>query len=224
MYEQSPPRGNEQQKIDQKDVIFVVILGISFVLLKIFEFMSESAEIGPSLIKLACIIVIVYILWRARDQPEKLQEWGLTTPITGKALAFFISFLLLAIFSLGVAGWTISGMVQFEIHYVVQIIDYVTDAFLQQFIIFAIGVVSFEKRFPRLRNKWRLPLLLGILFTLGHLYDIKFLWGIPIPVLIIFPLGFFATYYFQRFRTILPLIAIHAIGYVFLSNWIVELL
>jgi hypothetical protein len=216
-------QAREKPKIDWKDVTFVAFLGISFVLMKIFEFLSGNNEIGEMLIGLACIICIVYILMRASHQPEKLREWGFITPITRVAFVFFIGFLLVSLLILGFCGWALFGMLPFEIHYVAQMIDYTRDAFLQQFLIFAIGVVNLEK-FPLLRGKWRLPILMGILFAFVHPIDIQFLWGIPLPLLLLFPMGFLATYYFQRFRTILPNIAIHAIGYVLLSNWITSLL
>ena len=77
------------------------------------------------------------------------------------------------------------------------------------------------EKLPYLRGQWRLPLLLGVLFCLAHLpMPGQCLWEIPLQVLATFPLGFVAAYYFLRFRTILPLVALHAIGFVLPVNGI----
>lgn len=150
----------------------------------------------------------------------KLREWDLTTPITVAAAGSFVVLLVIAIASMAAISFTRTGSVPFEIGYIFRMVDYVSGAFPQQFLVFAVGVANMEK-ITFLRGQWRLPLLLGTLFCLAHLpMPGQSLWGIPVQVLATFPLGFVAAYYFLRFRTILPLVALHAIGFVLLVNWI----
>jgi hypothetical protein len=208
-------------KIDWLDMGFPFCVGLVYFPLKVIEvYCDDPGSLGGSLGDLSSILCIAYILWRAERQPWKLREWGLTTPITGTAFAFFAGFLALTIVSIGCTGLALSGSLSFELSYVFRMIDYVSGAFPQQFLFFAVGVANLEK-FSLLRGHWRLPLLLGALFCLGHCFmPIPLLWGLPVPVLVTFPLGFFATWYFLRFRTIIPLVAIHAIGFILLVNWI----
>jgi hypothetical protein len=136
------------------------------------------------------------------------------------AFAFFAGLLAVAVVVLAVAGLALSGSLRFEISYVFRMIDYISGAFPQQFLVFAVGVTNLEK-LPMLRGRWRLPLLLGTLFCLGHFFlPQRYLWGVPTALLVTFPLGFFAAHYFLRFRTIIPLTAIHAVGFVLLVNWV----
>ena len=207
--------------IDWLDTGLACCVGLVYFPLKIIEiYYGNPGGLGDSLGNIGSILCLAYILWRGGRQPEKLREWGLTTPITGAALAYFAGFLLLVVISTAGTGLALVGSLSFELSYVFRMIDYVSGAFPQQFLVFAVGVVNMEK-FPLLRGQWRLPLLLGTIFCLGHLFmPIHYLWGLPAPVLVTFPLGFFATWYFLRFRTIIPLVAVHAIGFILLSNWV----
>lgn len=205
------------QKIDWLDIRFSLCIGILYASLKTIELLfGNPGDIGGSLGDIVSIICVAYILWRAQRQPEKLREWGLTTPITGTAFTFFAGLFVVAIAALASVGLALSGSLKFEISYPFRMIDYISGAFPQQFLVFAVGVTNLEK-IPMLCGRWRLPLLLGALFCLAHLFLPGAVW---IKVLVTFPLGFFATYYFLRFRTIIPLTAIHAVGFVLLVNWV----
>jgi hypothetical protein len=163
---------------------------------------------------------IAYILWRAQTQPEKLREWGLTTPLKGLALAVFGLLLITTIVSLAIFGFLKSGSLSFELGYLFRMIDYVSAAFPQQFIVFAIGVATLEK-LPGLHGNWRLPLILGFLFGFSHFFvSSRAISGIPVQVIMTLPFGCIATWYFLRFRTIVPLVIIHAIGFVLLMEWV----
>ncbi len=205
------------RQIDWLDIKFALCVGILYAPLKAIELLfGNPGGIGGSLGDIGSIVCIAYILCRAQCQPEKLREWGLTTPITGMAFAFFAGLLTAAIVVLAGMGLALSGSLHFEISYLFRMIDYVSGAFPQQFLVFAVGVTTLEK-FRMLRGHWRLPALLGALFCLAHLFLPGAVW---LKILVTFPLGFVATYYFLRFRTIIPLTAIHAIGFVLLVNWV----
>jgi membrane protease YdiL (CAAX protease family) len=69
---------------------------------------------------------------------------------------------------------------------------------------------------------WRIPLAVGLVFSLAHFWTPARIPGtiIPIQMVLVFPAGFFCAFYFLKFRNILPLTAIHAIAYVLLHNWV----
>ena len=134
---------------------------------------------------------------------------------------FLLPLLALAVLFLGAFGLYLRGALSFHVAYFFRMIDYVPGAFPQQFLVFAIGLATLEK-IPILRGLWRLPLLTGVLFALGHFWSPAHFPGtaIPLQVLGTFPMGFLAAWYFLRFRTIILLTALHAILFVLMVNWI----
>lgn len=216
-----PSTSDAPTEIDWRDCSFAVFIGALYVPLKSVELLlGNPGNIGLSLGDMLSIVCLAYILWRAQRQPEKLREWGLSTPISVAAAVSFAVLLVIAIASMASISIARTGSLPFEIGYIFRMVDYVSGAFPQQFLVFAVGVTNAEK-IPFLRGQWRLPLILGTLFCLAHLpMPSQSLWGIPVQILATFPLGFVATYYFLRFRTILPLVAIHAIGFILLTNWV----
>ncbi len=208
------------EPMDWLDIGFAVFVGALFVPMKAIELLyGNPGNIGGSLGGTGSIICLAYIFWRANRQPEKLREWGITAPITGMAIVVFVGLMSLTAFVLAATSLSQGGAPTFEFGYIFRMIDYVSGAFPQQFLFFAVGIVNLEK-LSFLRGNWRLPLLMGVTFAAGHLFDIKYIWGIPTAILVTLPMGFGVTYYFLRFRTIIPIVAFHAIGFVLLTNWV----
>jgi hypothetical protein len=166
------------------------------------------------------LLTLGYIVARARRQPEKLDEWGITTPLTFPAVA-----LALALFGVGVGVLTVStgiafaGGPRFEPSYVPRMVDYIVGAFPQQFVMCSVGLVSLAKLRP-FRNTWMLALAVGLAFCLAHfLLPGKALSTMLLELATLFPAGFLAAGYFLKFRNLLPLTAMHATLFVLLSSW-----
>jgi len=100
-------------------------------------------------------------------------------------------------------------------------VEYIVGAFPQQFFMCSVGLV-FLTKFRAFRGTWRIPLAVGLVFSLAHFWTPARIPGtiIPIQMVLVFPVGFVAAFYFLKFRTILPLTAAHAIAYVLLHNWV----
>lgn len=206
--------------IDWLDIRFAVFAGLLYVPLKAMAMHGDPGNVASTLGDIISIPCIAYILWRAQTQPEKLREWGLTTPLKGLALGIFGLLLIATIVPLAVFGLLKTGSLSFEIGYLFRMIDYVSAAFPQQFLVFAVGVATLEK-LPGLHGNWRLPLILGFLFGFSHFFIAsRPLCGVPAQVIVTLPFGCVATWYFLRFRTIVPLVIIHAIGFVLLVEWV----
>ena len=100
-------------------------------------------------------------------------------------------------------------------------IDYVVAAFPQQFFMCSVGLVSLAK-LRVFRGKWRLPLAVGLIFSLAHWWTPARIPGtaIPLQMVLTLPAGLGCAFYFLEFRAVLPLTAMHAIVYVLLHNWV----
>ena len=100
-------------------------------------------------------------------------------------------------------------------------VEYLAAAFPQQFALCSVGLVSLSA-LPVFRGAWRLPLAVGLAFSLAHFWTPARIPGtyIPLQMVLTFPAGFFAAAYFLKHRSILPLTVIHAVTYPLLHHWI----
>lgn len=210
-----PPR------IDWADVQCAVFVGMLTGGVKLLGKAMPAWEIRDIDALLAFLVCLVYIIARGRRRPAKLDEWGLTTPLTPAALLASLGLLLLAIVLQAAAGLAAAGTLSFEIAYLPRMIDYIPGAFPQQFFMCSVGLVTLA-RFPIFHGPWRLPLTVGIVFSLAHWWTPARLPGtlIPVQMLTTLPAGFFCALYFLKFRTVLPLTLLHAILFVLGVEWV----
>ena len=211
---------SENRAIDWMDIGYSWVVGCVYLALTWTSFAKPDWQFNNLNSTTPFFLTLGYLLVRARHQPEKLDEWGITTPITLPAVA-----LALALLGIGVGGCIMAtgiayaGGPRFEVSYVPRMVDYIVGAFPQQFVMCSIGLVSLAKlRF--FRGLWRLPLAVGIAFCVAHFaLPGKSSSTMLHELAILTPAGFLAASYFLRFRSILPLTALHAILYIFLSTW-----
>lgn len=207
--------------IDRLDLAAAIIIGLIFAVVKALALSMPKWGVGPSSSILPCVLCVGYIIYRGRKDPEKLDEWGITTPITRGAAASILVMILSAAGALGAVGHALSGTLPFAPSYVFRAINYVVGAFPQQFFLCSVGLVSLAK-LPFFQGLWRLPLVLGLLFGLAHFWSPVRIPGsqVPVQALITMPMGFLCAHYFLRYRTILPLTAAHAIVFVLFMSWV----
>ena len=206
--------------IDWMDVTFAFFVGVVVTLIKLTSFANPEWHLNTTDALVASLLILGYIIARARRQPEKLDEWGLTTPLTFPAVAT-------ALVLLGIGGGVLiastgiafAGGPRFEPSYVPRMVDYIVGAFPQQFVMCSVGLVSLAKLRP-FRNTWMLALAVGLAFCLAHfLLPGKALSTMLLELATLFPAGFLAAGYFLKFRNLLPLTAMHATLFVLLSSW-----
>lgn len=217
----SKTKTEASSRIDRQDLIAALVVGLTFALVKAVAFGVRSWHVGGTATNVPFLMTVAYIVWRARREPDKLDAWGLTTPVTSAALGAMVALLALAVAILAGMSHLLGGEISFEPAYVFRMIDYVIGAFPQQFFMCSVGLVTLAQ-FPVLRGNWRLPLLVGLCFGAAHFWTPEIIPGSPIPFQVIgtIPLGFFAAWYFLRFRTILPLTVIHVVAYVLYTRWV----
>ncbi len=207
--------------IDWTDVKFAFLVGGITASLKLITFAKPEWRINTTDALAAFLLALGYIIARARRQPEKLDEWGITTPLTLAALLTSLALLAGCAGILAGCGRALTGKLTFEPWYVPRMVDYLVGAFPQQFFMCSVGLVTLAKlRF--FRGLWRLPLTVGLVFSLAHFWTPAHFPGtiIPVQMVITFPAGFAVTLYFLKFRNILPLTVVHAIFYILLHHWI----
>lgn len=206
--------------IDWMDVMFTVFIGIVFKLVGWANSAKPEWQLNALGAQLPFFLTMGYIVARARRQPEKLDEWGITTPLTLSAAA--MAFVLLGIGAVGFSistGIAFAGGPRLEPSYVPRMVDYLVGAFPQQFVMCSVVLVSLAKLRP-FRNTWGLALAVGLAFCLAHFVQPgKSMSTILLELGTLFPAGFVASSYFLKFRNILPLTAIHAILFIFLTSW-----
>lgn len=208
--------------VDRADLVFVLALGAVMATLKTAQITQPEWGISRHTHDtLASAIVLVYVIARARRAPQKLDEWGITTPLSFAGLAMSGVMLLAAVATLAMGGIRLAGSVSFEAALVPQMVEYLFAAFPQQFVLCSV-VLAALGTLPLLRGHWRLPLAAGLAFSLAHFWTPVRIPGtfIPVQMVLTFPAGFAVAAYFLRFRSILPLTVIHAVVYPLLNNWI----
>lgn len=216
------PSGTEAPRIDWLDVKFAALLGVAFAAVKVVQGFCPALHITLTTInETASLLVIGYILARARRCPEKLDLWGLTTPLTPGALVSGFVLLGAAVGTLALGGLRAGGGLEFRPHYITEMVEYIPAAFPQQFALCSIGLVSLST-LRVFRGAWRLPLAVGLAFSLAHFWTPARIPGtfIPLQMVLTFPAGFLAAAYFLKYRNILPLTLIHAVAYPLLHHWI----
>jgi hypothetical protein len=161
------------------------------------------------------------VVARGRREPAKLDEWGITTPLTVPAILVALALLAVAVASQYISGVALAGRVVFEPWLPSHMLDYILGAFPQQFFLCSVGLVNLAK-LPAFRGAWRLPLAVAFVFGLAHWWTPARIPGtiIPVQMIVTVPLGFLAAAYFLRFRNILPLTAMHAILFPLWYNWV----
>jgi hypothetical protein len=208
--------------IDCVDVKFTLILGVVSVIALVLEMSAPALQVRMDTRgALGFVLTMGYIVWRARRQPEKLDDWGITTPLTLPLLLTGLALLLGTVGTLAMTSISVGGRPSFDIAFLPRSIEYILGAFPQQFVMCSIGLASLAT-FPALRGTWRLPLAVGLTFGLAHFWSPHRVPGtiVPIEMLLTFPVGFCAVFYFLKFRNILPLTAIHAIAFPLVVNWV----
>ena len=203
------------------DLKFAFFVGAVTALLKLIGQAEPEWQLSGVDATVAFLLTIGYIIARARRHPEKLDEWGITTALTFPAVATGVVLLGIAVGCLAGNGLALTGRLSFEPSYVPRMVEYIVGAFPQQFVMCSVGLVFLAKLRP-FRGTWRIPLAVGLVFSLAHFWTPARIPGtvIPIQMVLVFPAGFAAAWYFLKFRSILPLTAIHAIAYVLLHNWV----
>lgn len=216
--------GDVTPRVDWRDIKAGLVIGLLFAILKALQLKIPGWRVETSVANGPCILTVAYIIWRGRREPEKLDAWGLTTPITGAAVLVMAVFLGMAAALLGTTRLMFGGELGFEPRYVFRMVDYVIGAFPQQFFLCSVGLASLAA-LPVLRGSWRLPLAVGVCFGVAHFWAPVHFPGtiIPLQVVATPPMGFFAAWYFLRFRNVLPLTLFHAIAYVLYSQWVEHL-
>lgn len=207
--------------IDWADVKFGVFIGIVTAAIKLIGAAKPEWHVNATDALAAFLLTLGYIIARGRRQPEKLDEWGLTTPITLSAMITGFILLIIGIGILAACGLLLKDTLTFKPSYVPRMIEYIVGAFPQQFFMCSVGLVTLAK-LHIFRGIWRLPLTVGIVFCLAHFWTPAHFPGtiIPIQMAITLPAGVATALYFLKFRTILPLTAIHAVFYILLHHWI----
>jgi len=211
-----------QRPIDWADVKFAVVLGVIMVAVKLAEVGYPSLQVTRfTTDDVASVLTVGYVVARARRQPEKLDDWGITARLTLPALLTGFMLLGIAVGILAAIGLKVAGHLSFEPSYAPQMFEYLLSAFPQQFVLCSVGLATLAALRP-FQGAWRLPLAVGFAFSLAHFWTPTGIPGtmIPIQMPLTFAAGFFAASYFLKFRSILPLTAIHAISYPLLHNWI----
>lgn len=212
---------NRTTNVGRLDLGVAILVGVSVVALKLLAVAAPSWQLRGIDALVAFLITLSYVVARARHAPEKLDAWGLTTRLTPQAIVVALVLLGIASVIQAALGILVAGKLNFEIAYLAQMVEYIVSAFPQQFFLCSVGLV-FLAKFPTLQGTWRLPLLVGLLFSLAHWWTPAKVPGtiIPIQMLTTAPAGALAAYYFLRYRSIVPLTLIHAVVYILGLRWV----
>lgn len=210
-----------KQIIDWADIRAAFIVGLAFAAIKGASWLKPELNLGNLDALVPFLLCVEYTIYRARREPEKLDEWGITTPITPLAIIVGLVLTGIGIGCIAAVGLALSGRLAFEFQYTTKMIEYIISAFPQQFFLCSVLLVSFSK-IKMFCGKWRLPLVVGLFFALAHFWTPCHIPGTRIPLQLVgmFPVGFVVSWYFLKFRTILPLTVSHAVLYVLLHRWV----
>ena len=118
----------------------------------------------------------------------------------------------------------LGGTLFFKPEMITEALGYLWSAFAQEFLLCSIFANNMS-RLDLLRGNLRVPLLAGLLFGAFHYHPMNFAWP-QTPFMMGFTalMGFTLTFYFLKYRFLWPVIALHAIGFPMLEEWINPLL
>jgi len=209
------------KKIDWMDIRVALLIGCLFAVIKSIKLMMPDLQMGNLDSIIPFLLTVQYTIYRARQEPEKLDEWGITTPIIRPAVITMMILSAVAIASFAAISISLAGTLSFEFNYITKMIEYILSAFPQQFFLCSVILVTLSKT-TFFQSNWRLPLAVGLLFSVAHFWTPFRIPGtiIPVQVVLTLPVGAVVAWYFLKFRTILPLTLAHAVLYVLLHNWV----
>lgn len=164
------PDTQVNQKIDWTDIKAAFFVGLVFAVIRGASFIRPDLSLGDLDSLVPFLLCVEYTIYRARRHPEKLDEWGITTPLTLPPLVTILVILGSGIGCLAVLGFALSGTLSFGFLYVTQMIEYIISAFPQQFFLCSVILVSLSK-VKIFQGQWRLPLWWGCSLhwrTSGH--------------------------------------------------------
>lgn len=212
-------------RIDWRDIKAALAIGLVYAILLVLKLRVPGSGVGASATIVPFILTVAYIIVRGRQEPGKLDTWGLTSPISGAAVIIMAAFTGITAALLATTSLMLGGELDYKPWYLFRMAEYLIGAFPQQFFLCSVGLVTLAT-LPVLSGPWRLPLAVGICFGLAHFWAPTHFPGTVIPLQLVAtaPMGFFAAWYFLRFRNILPLTIFHAISYVLFSQWVERLL
>jgi hypothetical protein len=121
-----------RNKADWADMAFVVIVGLIAALLKILGAVKPDMQISLHTENTAAsVLVMGYVIARARRNPEKLDEWGLSTRLTFPAIVTGLLLIALAVGFRVVESMAVGGKVILEPFLASQALEYTLSAFPQ---------------------------------------------------------------------------------------------
>lgn len=208
--------------LDWRDFRFVLFVGFATIVIKLagqnFPDLQISRTTGDIMIS---TLTLGYIFNRCRREPEALNRWGLSTPLSYRALLWAVALLGIAVLMLALGALTVGASPNWRPHYPTEMLEYIPAAFPQQFFMCSVGLVMLST-LPVFRRPWVLALAVGLVFSLAHFWVPAPIpgTGIPLQMVITLPCGFGAALYFLVHRNIIPLTLLHAIIYPLLHHWI----
>jgi hypothetical protein len=186
---------SENESIDWLDIKATACIGVFFAGLR-------GRLDHNTLVMMVVLLCLFYIGWRCRGDIHKLKEWGIT--LDNFWSASFVAFILTIIATVVLASITYMkvGKVSLDPELFSKMVLYIQGAFPQQFLLFGLVFGNLSK-LPVLCGRFSLPIVGGLFFAALHLHA-------PFQMIGTFVLGFVCITFFLHFRTILPLIAMHA--------------
>ena len=217
----SNPETHLPETVDFADIKFaiaMVVVGLTMFFTRNFVPDAGLNRYVTDIIASFCCVA--YILPRARRHPDKLDEWGLTTRLSPAGRIAGVGLVVLAFVGPATVAFILGGRLSFSLSMVVSGLGYVWSAFAQEFLLCSILANTLARTRP-LRGAWRVPALAGGFFGLAHLLPEGFHWP-HIPLMMAFTalMGFTVVFYFLRFRNLWPIVALHAIGFPMLTEWV----
>jgi len=203
---------------DIKFAVVMVVVGLTLFFTKNFVPDAGLNRYVTDIIASFCCVA--YILHRARRHPEKLDEWGLTTRLSPTGRIAGAGLVVLAFAGPATLAFILGGRLSFSLSMVVSGLGYVWSAFAQEFLLCSI-LANALARTRLFRGAWRVPAFAGVVFGLAHLLPEGFHWP-HTPLMMGFTalVGFTVVFYFLRFRNLWPIVALHAIGFPMLTEWV----
>ncbi|MFM1919521.1 MAG: hypothetical protein RLZZ303_1155 [Candidatus Hydrogenedentota bacterium] len=208
--------------LDWRDFRFALFVGVAVIIVELtgqnFPDLHVSRTTGDIF---ASTLVLGYIFYRCRREPDALNRWGLSTPLSFRALLWAVFMLGFTVLMLALGALSVGASPDWQPHYATEMLEYIPAAFPQQFFMCSVGLVMLST-LPLFRRPWVLALAVGVVFSLAHFWTPAKIPGtiIPLQMVLTLPAGFGAALYFLVYRNIAPLTLVHAISYPLLNHWI----
>ena len=126
---QTDEKGDVTARIDWRDIKAALAIGLVYAILLLLKLRLPRSGVGASATIVPFILTVAYIISRGRQEPGKLDTWGVTSPISGAAALIMAAFTAITAVLLASTALMLGGDLDFSPGLLFRMAEYLIGAF-----------------------------------------------------------------------------------------------